>query len=144
MTRDTTRRIRASLVLATVALSLGCVVSAAGAPTATVTGKPVRYELGPTSRCLKQRGARVRSVQPQNSRLRSFRDLAQKNSIQAELRKGVVAIAFTTSANSAKLLVELLRVPKDPYRIVRRENAVLMYRPAAKGAFTTAASCLRA
>jgi hypothetical protein len=48
------------------------------------------------------------------------------------------------SEGTAKVLADLLTVPRDPFRVVVRRNAILMYRPADRAAFTLAAGCLRA
>jgi hypothetical protein len=117
----------------------------AGAATATTDAATATYSLRATSRCLAAHGAIVGRVRPLDSRLRSLRDLAQRTSIQAEYKTGRVGLAFGTSESGAKLLVELLTVPKDPLRyvLVRRANVVLMYRTKHKAAFRSAQACLR-
>jgi hypothetical protein len=133
---------RIGLSLAVVAaLAAGC-GGTSGASTKTAAA-PI-YSLGPTKTCLVKRGAKVGRVKPLDTRLRAFRDLAQRNSIQADFKTGRVGIAFVKSEADASLLVELLTVPRDPYKLVRRSNAVLLYKPAHKRAFTAAAACLRA
>jgi hypothetical protein len=102
------------------------------------------YSLSATSRCLLRQGATVGRIVPLDRRLRALRDLAQRNSIQAVFGKARVGIAFARSQSQAKLLVELLTVPKDPYLLVRRANVVFLYKLAQKRAFTAAVSCLRA
>jgi hypothetical protein len=82
-------------------------------------------------------------VKPRDSRLRALRDLAQRTSLEADFKSGRVGIAFSKSAADAKLLFELLTVPKDPYRLVRRNNAVLMYKPAHRRAFNVTVGCLK-
>ena len=104
---------------------------------------PPHYSLAGTSRCLVRHKAKVGAVVPSDRRLRALRDLAQRNSIQAVFDTGRVGLAFSRSESQAKLLVELLTVPKDPYVLVRRANVVLMYKPAQKRAFTTTVACLR-
>jgi hypothetical protein len=51
-----------------------------------------------------------------------------------------VSIGRTT--NDAQLLVELLRIPNDRYRIVRKANAVLLYTPSATSLAKTIVACL--
>src|SRR5947209_19794784 len=135
---------RAALVLTVVAaFGAGCGTSRATIP-ATTAATPPNYSLTLTSRCLVQHGAKVGRVRPLDTRLRALRDLAQRNSIQADFKTGRVGLAFSKSEADAKLLVELLTVPNDPYVLVRRANVVLIYKRAQKRAFTTAVSCLRA
>jgi len=124
------------------AAAAALVLASYGASAAT----PVMYSLDATSRCLAKHGAKVGRLRPLDTRLRAMRDLAQKTSIQADFKKGRVGLAFATSESGAKLLVELLTVPRDPlkYVLVRKGNVVLMYRSAHKPAFTAATACLRA
>lgn len=130
---------------ALVSLAIGC--SAEAAPVANPTSPAVTkpYSLGATSRCLRRQGARVGRVAPADARLRAVRDLAQRTSIQAKVAGGggVVALAFTKTAADGRLLLDLLRVANDPYRLVRRHNVVLMYRPKAQRTFALALRCLR-
>jgi hypothetical protein len=85
----------------------------------------------------------VGPVRPSDTRLRALRDLAQKTSVQARVGRDVVGLAFTRTASEAQFLAELLEVQKDPYRLSRRRNVVLLYRPAPSGARTAVGACLR-
>ena len=96
-----------------------------------------------TTRCLVRKGAKVSPVPRTNARLRALHDLAQRNSIQAKIASHAVGVAFTKSVSAAGLLAELLAVPKDPYHVVLRRNALLMFRPADRPAFDAAVACLR-
>jgi hypothetical protein len=111
---------------------------------ASAVEKNPRYALTPTSRCLKSRGAKVGAVKPSDKRLRALRDFTQRRSIQVVLKGKLVGLAFLDGPGEARILADLLKVPHDPYRLVRRGNALLMYKPSAKKAFDAAASCLRA
>jgi hypothetical protein len=133
----------ALLASAAVLAGYGTGEAASTAPATTVEKNPA-YALAPTSRCLKSRGAKVGAVQPRDERLRALRDFAQRRSVQAVLQKKVVGLAFLKSPAEARIIAELLKVPDDPYRLVRRGNAVLMYKPSAKKTFDAAVSCLRA
>ena len=101
------------------------------------------YLLGPTVACLKARRVAVTVIAPRDTRLRAMRDLAQRTSRQARSGRQVVGLAVGRTTNDATLLVELLRVPKDPYRLERLGNAVLLYRPVAAQLRTIVRSCLR-
>lgn len=136
------------LVLASVALLLaGCgdgrgARTSAGTGAATTPTPAPNFTLSATRRCLAAHGATVTNVRPTDSRLKAFRDLAQRNSLEAGTARGSVAIAFATSDGNAELLAELLRVPKDSYRIVVRRNVVLYARKRSR-AVTTGLACLR-
>lgn len=100
------------------------------------------YRKAPTVSCLRGKNVAVAAIKPSDRRLRALRDLAQKTSWQATLRKGVVGVAIGRNANDAELLVELLSVPNDRYRLERRANAVLLYRPTAATLAKTVRNCL--
>ena len=138
--------LKATLATLAAVLAAGC-GGATGTATATraeATKPPPHYTLTATSRCLKRRGAKVGPVRPRDSRLRQLHDLAQRNSIEADFAFGRVGLAFSKTVDDAKLLVELLTVPKDPYRLVRRGNAVLLYRPTHRRAYAAVLACLPA
>lgn len=101
-----------------------------------------QYTMSATKRCLVARGARVTAVKPIDVRFKALHDLAQRNSIQATSRLGAVGIAFARSSRDAALLADLLQVPRDPYHVVLRRNALLMFRTKSKPAFDAAAACL--
>lgn len=135
--RRTARGTRFALVagaLLAVALSTASRLPAASAPL---------YTLAATKRCLVAQGARVTSVRATDVRLKALRDVAQRNSIQVTSSKGTVGIAISRSPSDAALLAEVLQVPRDPYHVVLRRNALLMFRSASKRAFDAAAGCLR-
>jgi hypothetical protein len=100
------------------------------------------YGKARTVSCLRGKGAVVTPVTPANRRLRALRDLAQKTSWQAKLGADIVGVAISRSADDAGLLVELLRVPRDPYRIERRNNVVLLYSPASSPLAQVVRGCL--
>lgn len=116
-------------------------------PTTTGSGttpsSPPAYRLGSTVTCLKGYGLVVTAILPKDQRLRAMRDLAQKTSRQARSGRNVVALAFGRTKNDATLLIELLRVPNDPYRVERRRNVVLLYAPEAENLRGTVRACLR-
>src|SRR6266540_3472901 len=125
---------RAALVSAVVLASVAA-GSGGASPSATKNTRVVsapHFSLEATSRCLVRRDAKVGRVLPSDQRLRALRDLAQRTSIQVKLPTGLVGIAFSKTASDARLLAELLVVPKDPYRIAVRGNALLMYKPASR------------
>lgn len=124
-------------------LPLAAAVIAGGIASGATGTTPPTYSLSATSKCLARHGAKVGPVKPRDSRLRALRDLAQRNSIEADFKAGRVGIAFSKSTDDAKLLVELLTVPKDPYRLVRRNNAVLLYKPKDRAAYSVAVACLK-
>ena len=129
--------VRSLAVAAAAAVAVGCGASASSEATSA------HYTLAATKRCLVAHGAKVGPVRPHDARLRQLHDLAQKTSIEASIKSGRVGIAFSKSDSDARLLVELLVVPKDPYRVVAKANAVLMYKPAQRKAYAAALSCLR-
>lgn len=104
---------------------------------------PPLYVLRSTLRCLKRRHAdAVTGVATGDDRLRALRDLAQRTSVIVRVRRQVVGLAVAQTAAHAELLADLLRAPDDPYRIVLRRNAVLLFLPAARSAFTVVTACL--
>lgn len=121
----------------------------AGAPasppaaTGPSTTAPPVHAMAPTAVCLEMSGATVGKVLPRDERLRALGDLAQTNSVEATIDDGLVGMAFAASPADAELLAELLRVPDDPYRIVTKDNVVLMYEPAAEPALRKSVDCLR-
>jgi hypothetical protein len=78
-----------------------------------------------------------------NRRLRALRDLAQKTSIQARVKGAVVGLAITRSAAEASFLYELLQVPRDPLRLERVRNVVLLSPKRPVAARLVVISCLR-
>jgi hypothetical protein len=133
---------RAIAVFLLVALAT-VVAPAQGRPAAPSTPQDALYSLSGTARCLKSRGAIVAPIRPRNSRLRALRDLAQKTSREVRVVRKIVGVAFLPTAGRAELLVELLTVPKDPYRIQRRNNVVLVARPSDRSAAAFVLGCLR-
>ena len=110
---------------------------------ATGPGPESTYTLAATKRCLVARGVRVTTVRPTDIRLKALHDLAQHTSIEATSRRGVVGLAFLRNASDAAFLAETLRVPNDPYHVVLRKNALLMFRDRSRKAFEVAVACLR-
>jgi hypothetical protein len=120
------------------------VASTAGtaAPSRSAAMAPL-FRRSAVTACLRRGGVTVGPVRPANSRFRALRDLAQRTSLEARLRGDAVALAFGQTEADAELLVELLRVPRDPYRLVRRRNVVFLQRPGTGPARTAVAGCLR-
>ena len=113
------------------------------APAATTTASAsTLYELAPTRRCLEARGAVVRRLDAGEGRLRTLRDLAQRTSYEVRLDGARIGLALTRRAADARLLVMLLRIPGDAYRLERRRNAVLMYLSADRLRGATVRDCL--
>ncbi len=108
--------------------------------TETTVAEPL-YALQPTLRCIKRRATLMTA--PADDRLRALRDLAQRTSALVRFQRQEVGIAVVESEAHAKLLADLLVAPDDPYRIVLRRNAVLLFLPRARVAFRFAAGCLR-
>lgn len=132
-------------IAVTALLALGV----AGGSAETAAGSPAgpaaaaRYSLSATTRCLEARGASVKPVRPLDSQLRQLRDLAQRTSREARLGRQSVGLAFTQSEANAELLVELLAVPNNAYRVVQRRNVVLMYKLGSRAALADTVECLR-
>jgi len=101
------------------------------------------YSLAASTRCLRANGATVARVQPRNARLRALRDLAQRTSREVRVGSRIVGIAFVERSSDAELLIDLLRVPSDPYRLQRRQNVIMMARPRDRRAAALVTSCLR-
>lgn len=102
------------------------------------------YTLVATRRCLeRRRGVTVSPLKPSDAHLRAFRDLTQRKSVLVRIGKSSVALAVAKQQADALLLVELVRVPSNPYRVEQRVNAVLLFRPASRTALTTVRACLR-
>lgn len=99
------------------------------------------YAFKPTLRCIKQRAAVVTATS--GGRFQALHDLTQRTSARVRFERQDVGLAVVESEGHARLLAELLLVPDDPYRIVRRRNAVLLFLPRARAAFEFAAGCLR-
>jgi hypothetical protein len=108
----------------------------------TPTAK-VLYALEPTRQCLESRGAITSEVHPADERFQALRDLAQRNSMQATVGDETVGMAFAASDSDSQLLMDLLTVPGDPYRIITNKNVVLVYRARAEAAFRASLDCLR-
>jgi hypothetical protein len=127
--------------------ALACVAVVAAAPTAAPSteraAEETTYSLSRTVACLEKAKARVTRIQPRDRDLRALRDLAQRTSRQAVVRRQLAAFAVVPSVANAKLLVELLQVPGTPYRIVRVGNAVILHRPMNATAFRAVRGCLR-
>jgi len=111
-------------------------------PASAVQAATSAYTLTATKRCLMARGVKVTAVQTTDVRLKALHDLAQRTSIQATSKKGTVGIAFSRSARDAASLASLLQVPKDPYHVVLRGNALLMFKTRSKPAFDAVVACL--
>jgi hypothetical protein len=134
-------RAAAGALLAAAAVAAGCASNTDTRTTPVAAVKP--YAMTPTRACLRADGATVSAVRPSDRRLQAFGDLAQRNSIEARSTRGLVALAFTRSDRDAQLLAELLRVPKDPYRLLVRRNAVVFALRSAPRAMALALGCLR-
>jgi hypothetical protein len=116
--------------------------AAALSASAVQAATPPAYTLTATKRCLVARGVKVTAVQPSDVRLKALHDLAQHTSFQATSKKGTVGIAFSRSARDAASLASLIQVPKDPYHVVLRRNALLMFKTRSKPAFDAVVACL--
>lgn len=133
--------IRMATAAAALMVMLGAIGTAAGSTVATPTR--TAYSLAATTRCLEANGASVARLRPLDTQLRQLRDLAQRTSREARFGGQSVGLAFVESESGATLLVELLTVPNTRYRLDRRRNVVLMYRPQARAAHDRAVGCLR-
>lgn len=103
--------------------------------------KPI-HSLPLTLRCLERRRLSVDRRLPTDPRLRALRDLAQRTSVVVQVRRAQVGLAVASGISEAELLVELLRAP-GPYRILRRRNAVVVYRRAQASEALEITRCLR-
>jgi hypothetical protein len=138
---DTRATVAMLAVIACGALATASLAAPAGrasAESASVT----RYSKKPIISCLRGKRVVVSVGTPANRRLRALHDLAQRSSWQAKQGKSVVGIAIGRSAADAALVVELLRVPNDRYRIERRENVVLLFAPASAKLARVVRGCL--
>lgn len=104
----------------------------------TTTVEP-RYSLARTRRCLDDEGLAVQRISGDDPRLQALGDLAQQTSIEVRRDGELVGLAL----GDAELLADLLAVPSDPYTIETQGNAVLLYRPAARGVAGVVRRCLR-
>ena len=105
----------------------------------TTPTSPSPYALGPTRRCLQGAGFAVSTIRSTDPRLRALGDLAQRTSLEARRAGQTLGLAF----GDTRLLLSLLRVPNDPYKLEVRRNALLMYRPAARREAALLRGCLR-
>jgi hypothetical protein len=132
-------------IVAVLALAIAGCGSGGGDSEASPTGPSgtteitPRYALGPTRRCLMARGARIAALRSDDPRLKALGDLAQRTSLAVRLDGRTVGVAVGDVA----LLVDLLRVPDDPYTLEVRGNALLMYRPEARAQADIVRDCLR-
>lgn len=111
------------------------------ATTGTLAGTSTEappYALAPTRRCLASQGFTVAEIDSRDPRLRALGDLAQRTSLAARRRSHTLGLAF----GDAPLLLSLLEVPDDPYRLEVRRNALLMYKPAARAEAEALRRCL--
>jgi hypothetical protein len=113
--------------------------AASTTPARTSATPTRRYALAPTRKCLVAAGFRVGSAGKPNPRLQALGDLAQRTSVAARSGGKVVGLAL----GDAQLLAELLAVPRDPYTIETRGNAVLLYLPSARRQAAAVRACLR-
>jgi hypothetical protein len=108
-------------------------------PATTAPTPPRPYALAPTRRCLLGAGFAVSKVRSADPRLRALGDLAQRTSLELSRDGQTMGLAF----NHTQLLMSLLQVPNDPYRLEARRNALLMYRPTARAQAKVVFGCLR-
>ena len=101
------------------------------------------FRLGATAACLRARSTIVTLIVHADRRLRAMGDLAQKTSRQVRSGRQVVGVAFGRTTNDAVLLVDLLRVQNDPYRLERKGNVVLLYARSSERLRATVRGCLR-
>jgi hypothetical protein len=111
----------------------------AGGTAGTTTPQEPPYALAATRSCLLAGGAAVSPIRSTDPRLRALGDLAQRASLEVRLGGQTLGVAF----GDAGLLESLLLVPDDPYVLEVRRNALLMYRPGAKGSAAVLRGCLR-
>jgi hypothetical protein len=126
-----------------VTLAAAVAVLGAAAGTGSAASDTAPFALRPTKACLARHGVAVGAVRPANRRLQALHDLAQKTSREARYRGSVVGLAFQHSTSSASLLYELLQVPKDPLRLERRRNVVLLAPRKPTALRTLVLRCLR-
>ena len=122
------------------AASLAASTASAGTSGTAAAPTPAkRYSLAATRRCLRNAGLRLSGVDKTNPRLQALSDLAQRTSIFVRVDGKVIGLAF----GDAGLLAELLAVPRDPYTIETRGNAVLLYPRSARLQASAVRRCLR-
>lgn len=127
---------------AVAAAAAACVNNVASAgPTAASPSE--HYSLVATSGCLRAKAATIGRLRPRDGRLRAMRDLAQRTSHEVRVRGTVVGVAFQRDEADARLLIELLIVPSDPYRLVQAGNVVIMSRKTDRTAHAVVMGCLR-
>ena len=103
---------------------------------------PPTHLLRPTLQCLERRRLSVDMRLPADPRLRALRDLAQKKSVVVHVGQARLGLAVTSGVSEAELLVELLSAP-GPYGILRRRNAVVVYRRGQRSEAVELTRCLR-
>jgi hypothetical protein len=122
-------------------VAVAAAVSVAAAPAGA---RPdALYSLSATARCLRSHGATVTSVRSTSPRLRALRDAAQRYAREVKLRTATLGLAILPSAGNTTVIAELLAVPRDPYRIVVKRNAIVMYRKADRAAGSMTLGCLK-
>ncbi|MBA2643093.1 MAG: hypothetical protein H0U82_09225 [Actinobacteria bacterium] len=132
-----------SAAVALAAVAAACGDGGASAGTTAVALPTEQYSLAATSRCLRTKDATIGPLRPRDARLRAMRDLAQRTSREVRLQGDIVGIAFQRDEAAASLLIELLRIPSDPYRLVQAGNVVVMSRRADRAAHSVVVNCLR-
>jgi hypothetical protein len=128
-------RAAACAALASVALA-----TAAGAH---ASGPSTPYARAASTRCLNAHGAKTSKIRRLDASRRSLADLAQHTSLEIRRTQASVLLAFTPGPSEAKLLVELLTMPSNPYRLQVRRNVLLMFRPQDRKLADLVTACLR-
>ena len=135
-----------AIAAATVVLAAGCGSDAAVAPTARASEEDpaaAPYQRSITVACLVKRGASVRQIRPTNTAFQALQDVARGQAREVLVKNRRVALAFARNIAGAELLVELLTVPTDSYRVERRGNVVLLYRARDARTLAIVVRCLR-
>jgi hypothetical protein len=122
--------------LATVALG-----AAAGVGQASATETP--YSRAPSTRCLRSHGVESSKIRPIDASRSSLADLAQHTSLEVRTSRASVLLAFTPSPSQADLLVELLTMPSNRYKLQVRRNVLLMFRAQDRKLADLVTACLR-
>lgn len=142
MTRVAAAAAAASALVVCTALPLSASAGSAGTTSVRETAATGLYRKAPTVACVRRARADVTAIAPADKRLRALRDLAQKTSWQAKRGADVVGVSINRTSNDAQLLIELLRVPRDRYRLERKANAVLLYVPSSRALASAVRACL--
>ena len=123
--------------------SIVCAAALAAASGAAAADFTTPYSLARSVACIRTHGATVTKVPRRDAARRQLADVAQRNSRQVHIGRWRIGIAFARDVAGARLLTEVLYMPRSGYVVRQKGTVVLLYKPTDRPAVARITPCLR-